>query len=756
MIAAIYYRKIIAATKSDDQLQILSIISHANCNDNTHQLEKARERTVNWLSQNPHATADEKAEVATTLFNILPAFQRTEILRPYSYLSDKIKNKRVKFIFLTKLIISFSESHSEEVKLLEEPFLQTFNDINDKELESLYFYISAKIYKTKRQYEKYHAEAEKSMIKKFGDFSSSSQLLENLRINNTSPADYKYILDYANANLFLTRANKGIEPVKKAFKIYDLILSDRLKSKTKSVSLFVSSKVSHNESFMLNPLIIGTYLSQEENDISYLKKAIQITDAYTGSSLHFWLPTRRKMRLSPEFSLLMAKDQETAKIIKYASTEITVNQIRKINQSFKAKRKEMSEKFSEHFDNIEKEFTLNFDTLQKELSTSNTSVIGFYTFGVGFYRLMITADTTQISVLTSKFKQTADLATKLPRRLASIDRSDSLKLESRQLFQLLFKGIDTLLSEEIHIIANGVLENIPFSALRMDTVGTTPRYLGVEHAVSRQFSIRSMQMLNDLSYAPKYQRIFGMAPDFSNAPSARDEQTDMNYRLPPLTFNKTEIDGLAATNDGLFLRGDRADRDAFLANAPDYGVIHLASHALSSRTDGLRSRIYLSDGEGGHAELYASDIGDRTLNAGLVTLSACETGAGGRHAIEGTVGLNRAFLAAGARSVVASQWAVDDRATSDLMRDFYAGLNVGQPPHKALRDARRRFLDRSPDAHPYEWAAFEAYGGTRPLQLEAARRANRWPYGLAALAALLAIIGGRWWWLRRHGGAVRG
>jgi len=76
----------------------------------------------------------------------------------------------------------------------------------------------------------------------------------------------------------------------------------------------------------------------------------------------------------------------------------------------------------------------------------------------------------------------------------------------------------------------------------------------------------------------------------------------------------------------------------------------------------------------------------------LVVLSACETGAGKVRGSEGVFSLQRAFHVAGCRSVVASLWAVDDRATQALMGRFYGNLwaNPGQPPGKleALREAQ--------------------------------------------------------------------
>ena len=105
-----------------------------------------------------------------------------------------------------------------------------------------------------------------------------------------------------------------------------------------------------------------------------------------------------------------------------------------------------------------------------------------------------------------------------------------------------------------------------------------------------------------------------------------------------------------------------------------------------------------------------------SLAADLVVLSACETGLGTglSHDVppgDDWVGLVRAFLYAGARSVVASLWSVDDRATATVMEKFYEGLRDGRSKAGALGDAQRAVLRERDYADPFYWAAFQLTGG---------------------------------------------
>jgi len=98
-------------------------------------------------------------------------------------------------------------------------------------------------------------------------------------------------------------------------------------------------------------------------------------------------------------------------------------------------------------------------------------------------------------------------------------------------------------------------------------------------------------------------------------------------------------------------------------------------------------------------------------------LSACETGLGGVFPGEGLVGLTRAFLYAGARTVAASLWKVADDPTAELMTRFYGNLRAGQTKDQALRNAQVALIrlarpagSRVDFSSPAHWAAFTLTG----------------------------------------------
>ena len=95
------------------------------------------------------------------------------------------------------------------------------------------------------------------------------------------------------------------------------------------------------------------------------------------------------------------------------------------------------------------------------------------------------------------------------------------------------------------------------------------------------------------------------------------------------------------------------------------------------------------------------------------SLSAWQSAVGPEAGGEGLISLSRAFHFAGARTVLASLWAVSDRSTADLMARFYAGLARGMAKDEALQAAQIEALHSADAAHPFHWAAFQLSGDWR-------------------------------------------
>lgn len=172
-------------------------------------------------------------------------------------------------------------------------------------------------------------------------------------------------------------------------------------------------------------------------------------------------------------------------------------------------------------------------------------------------------------------------------------------------------------------------------------------------------------------------------------------------RLP---FVAREVDAVAARFPAaVVLTGGEARTAVLRAQEASADVLHIACHAHFRNDNPRFSALQLADGA-----LTAHDAAQIRLRCELLALSACETAVA--HVLPGNepIGLTYAFLAAGAPTVLASLWTVQDEAAARFMARFYERLRAERQPARALRAAQLEMLATHP--HPYFWAAFALHG----------------------------------------------
>jgi CHAT domain-containing protein len=173
--------------------------------------------------------------------------------------------------------------------------------------------------------------------------------------------------------------------------------------------------------------------------------------------------------------------------------------------------------------------------------------------------------------------------------------------------------------------------------------------------------------------------------------------------------------------DATLLTGRRASKEAIERVAAP-SILHVASHGfflsdaagavpVLTQNPLLRSGLALAganlrDGHGSGILTALEAAGLDLWGTHLVTLSACDTGLGEVHNGEGVYGLRRAFMLAGAESLVMSLWPVSDAIARETMVGYYARLRSGSGRGDALRQAKLALLKRPALHHPYYWAGF--------------------------------------------------
>jgi CHAT domain-containing protein len=196
-----------------------------------------------------------------------------------------------------------------------------------------------------------------------------------------------------------------------------------------------------------------------------------------------------------------------------------------------------------------------------------------------------------------------------------------------------------------------------------------------------------------------------------------------------------------------------ASRDNLLkTDLTQYLILHFATHGFLDPERPENSGLVLStmtrDGKAQNGFVSLRDVYQLRAPVSVVVLSACQTGLGKDVRGEGLIGLTRGFMYAGASSVVASLWKVDDEATAELMKRFYKNmLEDGMTPATALREAQNSFRQHPIWSAPYYWAGFTLQGDSR--QVVAPKQSYR-NYVIAISAgALLVLLGFAVWYLRR-------
>lgn len=248
----------------------------------------------------------------------------------------------------------------------------------------------------------------------------------------------------------------------------------------------------------------------------------------------------------------------------------------------------------------------------------------------------------------------------------------------------------------VYLVPNGVLNYVPFAALS-HTATEGSRFLGDDYILAY---LPSAAVLTLHHGAAPQGDLLAMAPERAHLKYASEEVMNVGRLFP---------------DKKLVLTGKSATKDRFEHSASNYRFLHLATHGYLNRYAPLLSGLELEASGEDDGLLEVHEILGLQLHASLVTLSACDTALGSGYfseipAGDDFVGLTRAFLTAGSRTVLASLWEVNDKSTAQFMADFYRRLSRNSKAG-ALRAAEEAMRSRgSHYDQPYFWAPFVLVG----------------------------------------------
>jgi CHAT domain-containing protein/tetratricopeptide (TPR) repeat protein len=300
------------------------------------------------------------------------------------------------------------------------------------------------------------------------------------------------------------------------------------------------------------------------------------------------------------------------------------------------------------------------------------------------------------------------------------------------------------------VVPTGPLYQLAFEALvtRDPASEPEPHFLIEDRAVSYLSSASLLAVLRAAEAArraPRYPVVAFADPAYAQPGQASaDEDRSAVAKLqtnvlasyfgprdyfPELPGSETEAKAVVAALDAPadsrpLYEGEDASRDNVLQlqaadcdKAPclrDYRYLLFATHAvLPDQVEGLaQPSLVLAHPESGAGFLTMGDVLGLSLDADVVSLSACNTGRGTASHGDGVRGLTQAFMYAGTPVVSVTLWDLSDLAAAHLTPAFYAGLKAGKSPAEALRDAKLALLhgDDAILRFPYFWASTVIFG----------------------------------------------
>ena len=283
--------------------------------------------------------------------------------------------------------------------------------------------------------------------------------------------------------------------------------------------------------------------------------------------------------------------------------------------------------------------------------------------------------------------------------------------------------------QKVVVVPQHILHYLPFAAL-VTTTDSEPR--GKKEMVQPKFildeafsitnapSLTIWDLIRRRDNVPVDQvRVIGLSSAPGSPPLAGVEEDLANVRT---IYGERLVQ---------VLEGNEARESNVKQMLSEPGMLMFATHGHNVATSPMESYLVIQEDDPSivHSEdssgLYVTDINDgrltareifsRRVNARLVVLSACYSGLGDQSPMPGDdlFGLQRAFLHAGARSVLSGLWDVFDGTAPELVARFHNGIVRGISPPQALAESQREFLKQqrtaglsNPLGHPYFWSVF--------------------------------------------------
>jgi CHAT domain-containing protein/tetratricopeptide (TPR) repeat protein len=514
------------------------------------------------------------------------------------------------------------------------------------------------------------------------------------------------------------------EALKVLYRIDDFISIIRLNSRTKASKLFWIARGvnSYLEAvkvcFLLNRPEAAFYFMEKNKSLYLLEQlnAFQLKRLYK-------IPRsllKREEHLAYELSIAKSKLQQAS------NSQEWQRAYQESFRSYATFRDSLEQQFPDFQRTVLRQELIRLKDFQQFLSKQNAQAVAYITSEDQGYGLWITADEVQLyrlesySKLKGEIEQFKELCSTLILTQEEIESYTNL---GAAIFQSLFpfqNAKQKIASQKLKIIPSGVLYNLPFEALLVDKKPSLKDNFLIQIAEVSYLNSASVTRSLHQAKSSNTHAYLGIAPvEFHSSD------------FITLNGSETIVKEVASLFDSQLKFREEASRKTFLNLQAEPSILHINTHAgIDQRTQ--LPWIRMHDSLIALEELYL-----KNTSHDLVFLDACKTGDGALQKGEGIESLSRAFFHSGSRSVVASRWNANEKATNAISLGFFKELQKGTNKSAALRQAKLHYLETSQlsESLPYFWASLALTGNAESLP-----EVSHMPYFYWILPILFLVI----------------
>jgi CHAT domain-containing protein/Tfp pilus assembly protein PilF len=330
----------------------------------------------------------------------------------------------------------------------------------------------------------------------------------------------------------------------------------------------------------------------------------------------------------------------------------------------------------------------------QELLDPGVTVLEYFVLRGRAVLWVVEKDRVHFVRLTLNRRELISKVTALRESVFHVKEKEKFKQASEDLYRgLIAPALPHIRGKELLIIPHDVLHYLPFQAL----LSPRGKYLIQDYPIYYLSSASLMQFTKEKRRASG----LGVKALILGNP-------DLGDRAYDLRFAEREAREIARVYPGgTVLLKEQATKSKALSLSPNSDMLHFAVHAEFNEQDPMSSALLLAKDGQDDGKLKVGEVFSLNLKADMVVLSACETGLGKISSGDEIIGLTRAFIYAGAPSVITTLWQVNDRASYELMREFYLNLKT-MKKSEALRQAQLKTMKEFPE--PFYWAAYGLTG----------------------------------------------